>query len=382
MKLFKKIFRIFLLVLVLTVFIGTAVYLYMKSHEEPVVYKTDTPFFTDIIKKTVATGSIVPRKEIAIKPRVSGIIEELYVESGQRIRSGQLIAKIRIIPNMVNLNNAESTVNRSDINLQETQKTHDRQEKLYKDGVIGEAEYIQSQTKLKLAKEERESAENNLDLVKQGASKKSGQVSNLVYATADGIVLDIPVKKGASVIESNNFNEGTTIASIADMSDLMFKGNIDESETGKLREGMDINIIIAALEGQVFKAKLDYISPKGVDVQGSIQFEIRASIKENKGSRIRAGYSANADIVIAERKHVLAVKESNVIFNKDSSFVEIEKQIQVFEKRPIKTGLSDGINIEITEGLKAEDKIKMQEQKAGGMSGGGEGGAVVVTVAQ
>jgi HlyD family secretion protein len=361
----KRIFKIFLLAAMLVLFLGTGVYLYKKSDAAPVVFQTDTLFTATIIKKTVATGSIVPRKEIAVKPRVSGIVEDVYVQPGQIVKQGQLIAKIKIVPNIVNLNSAESSLSRAEINLTEADRELKRQEKLYKEQVISDAEYNQSLSKYKLAKEDKESADNNLQLVKDGASKKSGQVSNLIYATSDGMLLDVPVKKGNSVIESNNFNEGTTIATIADMNSLMFKGNIDESEAGKIKEGMDINIIIAAMEGQTFNAKLEYIAPKGTDVQGAIQFEVRAGVKQNAKNMIRAGYSANADIVLAKKENVTVIRESNLLFDKGKPYVEVEQTPQVFKKKMIKTGLSDGINIEIVEGLSKTDKIKQQENNKG-----------------
>lgn len=323
------------------------------------MFQTEQPYKTNIVKKTVANGSIVPKKEVSIKSRVSGIVEEIYVEPGQIIKSGQLISKIKIIPNMVSLNQAETEATKARINFAEAEKEFRRQEALYKNQVIPETDYNQYYLRYKLTKEELDAAENNLDLIREGASKKKGQTSNLIYSTSDGMILDVPVKTGSSVIESNNFNEGTTIATIADMNALMFKGNINESEVGKIKEGMDINIIVGAIEGITLKTKLEYISPKGTEVQGSIQFEVRANIKQEGKTMIRAGYSANAEIVLDKKDSVIAISEKNVRFNKDSSFVEIEKAPQIFERKLIKTGLSDGINIEVISGLTKKDKIKV-----------------------
>lgn len=357
----KNIFRISIAVFILAAFVGTLVYLYQRSQASEVVFETEEIQYRDLVKKTMATGSISPKREVAIKSRVSGIVDELYVEPGEVIKAGQLIAKIRIIPNIINLNNAQAQLERSMITFQETEKEYRRQEKMYKEKVISETEFLQSATKYKLAAADKESAENNLQLVKNGASKKAGQVSNLIYTTSEGTVLDVPVKKGSSVIESNNFNEGTTICSVANMLQLQFKGNIDESEAGKIHEGMPLNILIGAVEGKVIPATLDYIAPKGTEVNGSIQFEVRASIKPELALGMRAGYSANAEIVLASRKHVLSISEGNLKVNNDSTYVERQKGIQKFDKLQIKTGLSDGLYIEVIQGLKAGDKIKKLE---------------------
>jgi HlyD family secretion protein len=358
----KKLITISVLVLTLTVFIGTAVYLYSKAEEPPVVYATTMPFISSIVKKTVATGSIVPRKEINIKSQVSGIVEKIYTEPGKRISVGEVIAEIRLIPNLVNLNNAEAMLKKAEINLQESKSEFERLEKLYKQSIIADAEYKRGLRDYKLAKEEFESAENNLELVRKGASKKAGQ-SNIVRSTVNGMIIDLPVKEGNSVIESNTFNEGTTIAVVADMNNMIFQGKVNESEVGKIREGMELLLSIGAMEKDTLKARLEYISPKGLEEKGAIQFQVKAAVIPKKSSFIRAGYSANADIVLDKREKVLSLQEKNIIFRGDSVFVEVETRQQSFEKRVITTGLSDGINIEILSGLTAKDKVKVQETR-------------------
>jgi len=358
----KRVLKIAFLIIIAISFVWTIFFLYKKSQPKPIVFETKTPFITNVIKKTVATGSIVPRKEIEIKPKVSGIIEEMYVEPGKKIKKGDLIAKIKIIPDMINLNNAESRVNKAKISLDDVKKNYDRQKQLYDQKVIPESEFQNSQTQYKTAKEELQTSEDNLDLIKEGVVKRSGQATNtLITSTIEGMVLDVPVEVGNSVIESNTFNAGTTIALVADMGEMIFKGKVDESEVGKLKEGMNLLLYIGAIQNETFKAKLEYVAPKGTLENGAIQFEIKAAINLTPGFFIRAGYSANADIVLSRRDSVLALEESLLILSHDSAFVEIETKPNVYTKKLIKTGLSDGINIEILDGLKKTDKIKVQQ---------------------
>lgn len=360
----KAFFRILLIVVIVGVFGGTIYYLYGKSKQKPVVFETTTAFQTDIVKKTVATGKVVPRQEIDIKPQVSGIIEQIYVEPGQKIKAGDLIARVKIIPNMLNLANAESRVNRAQISLQDTKRAFERQRELFEKGVVAEAEFQQYEMTYLNAMEELQAAENNLQLIRDGVAKSQGTASNtLIRSTISGMILKVPVEVGNSVIETNNFNEGTTIATIADMSEMIFKGKVDESEVGNIHEGMNLILTIGAIDNMQFDAKLEHISPRGVEESGAVQFEIRAAVSLKSDVFIRAGYSANADIVLDSRSNVLALKESLLLFDKDSAYVEVETAPQVFERRDIKLGLSDGLNVEILSGLSADDKVKVQNGK-------------------
>ncbi len=357
----KKIFRILGIVVLVGAFLGTMFFLYNKSKKKTEAYETKNPFVSNVILKTVATGSVVPRYEIQIKPQVSGIIDELFIEAGDRITKGQVLARIKIIPDMVTLNSAETRLNRAKINFEDTKIDYDRQSKLYDKKVVSYVEYKNAKVAYDSAKEELSAAENNLELIKNGVTKNTENATNtLVRSTIDGMVLAVPVKEGNSVIQANTFNDGTTIASVADMKDIVFEGKIDETEVGKIKEGMPIELEIGAIEKQKFDAVLEYISPKGVEENGAIQFEIKANVQLKEGQFIRAGYSANASIVLERRDSVMVIPEGMLKFEKDSSYVEIllTEPEQSFEKRFVKTGLSDGINIEITEGLKMDDKVK------------------------
>ena len=356
----KKFIKIVILILFLGAFVGTIYYLYQKSEEEPIIYKTEKPFVSTIIDKTVATGSVIPRKEIEIKPQVSGIITELYVEAGDEVKKGDKIARIKIIPNMVSLNSAETRVDNAKINLQDVKIQYDRQKKLFDKGVISERDFQQIKYSYQRAESEVKAAENNLQLIREGTTKDSGKQTNtIVVSTIAGTILDVPVEEGFSVTETNNFNAGTTIATVADMGDMIFKGKVDESEVGKIKEGMPLILTIGALENTTFNATLKYISPKGVKENGAIQFEIKADVIQNDSVYIRAGYSANADIVLHRADSVLTIRESLLQFEDGKPYVEVEVDSMKYEKRTIQTGLSDGINVEVKSGVKPDDEIKI-----------------------
>ena len=361
-------------------FFGTGYYLYAKSSKKPTIYLTEAPFKTAIIKKTVATGSIVPRMEVAIKSQVSGVVDQLFVEPGDHVKSGDVLAKIRLIPDVVQLNNAQTSLKTAMINLDNSRREYERKKALFESKLISSTEYNSALLDFELKQQSVESAESNLALIKEGASKKSGTVSNIIRSTIDGMVLDTPVKEGSFITETNTFNAGTTIVSVANMNEMIFQGKVDESEVGKLVVGMPLDMQVGALERESFRADLEYISPKGIEEEGAIKFEIRAAVKLKDNVFLRAGYSSNADIILDRRENVLAINESNLIFKRGKAHVEVETAEQVFELREIKTGLSDGINIEIISGLSESDKVKKPvtaepEQKRGeGRQGQGRRG--------
>jgi len=339
-------------------FLGTLGFLYEKSEAHPIAYKTASPFVTDIVKKAVVPGALVPRREIAIKAHVSGVIEKLLVEPGQPVKAGALIAKVRVMPNMVQVNAAEMQVRAAQIGLDSAGREADRFGRLYREGLVSQTELNQYELANRLRGAELDAAESNRDLMLQGSSKKSTRVANVVTATAGGTVLDVPVKEGSSVIEANPFNEGTTIATVADMGDLIFQGRVDESDVGKIREGMTVNVSVGALGSDHLDAKLEYIAPKGTDKDGSIGFEVKAALLQKDGVRIRDNYSATGDIILDQRTHVLSVSENWLEYDHNEPYVEVETAPERFERRRVELGLSDGLSVEILSGLSAAARVK------------------------
>lgn len=363
----KKFLKITLLVVLTAGIIGTFVFLWMKSRPKVVVYETVNAEITDLQKTTVATGKVEPRDEILIKPQISGIIDEVYKEAGQSIRKGEVIAKVKVIPELGQVNSAESRVRLAEINEKQAQTDFDRVEKLFKDKLISREDFEKSEVALKQARVEVQTAKDALEIIKEGITKNSASLSStLIRSTIDGLILDVPVKAGNSVIMSNTFNDGTTIATVANMNDLIFKGKIDETEVGRIHEGMPVKLTIGALQNLTFDAKLEYISPNGVEENGANQFEIKAAVSVPDSVQIRSGYSANAEIVLQRAQQTLAVPESVIEFNGDSTFVYVMTDSvpeQKFQRKPVTAGMSDGIKIEIKSGVTAKDKIRGAEKK-------------------
>lgn len=361
-RLVKKIKRIVLLSVVGLAVVGTFVFLWKKAQPEVTEYEIVTPERGTVETKTVATGNVEPRYEILIKPQISGIISEVLKEAGQRVTEGEIIAKVKVIPEMGQLNSAESRVNVARISLDQVESTHRRDEQLFKQGILTAEEFDVSKANYRKAKEELANAQSSLEIVRDGISRNTRSSSTTqIRSTITGMILNVPIKVGNSVIQSNSFNDGTTIASVANMNDMIFRGNVDETEIGKIREGMPIKLTVGALGTRTFDAVLEYVSPKGEEKNGAIQFEIKAAVSLPDTSFVRAGYSANAEIVLERAENVLTIPESTVEFHGDTAFVQVvkqEKPKQIFEKRLIKTGLSDGIKIEVKEGLTEKDKIR------------------------
>lgn len=354
----KRILKWLVLGVVAVLFIGTLVFLYRKSQEKPQVFQVDAPARMTIVKKTVATGKVIPRREIEVKSQVSGVVDKLYVTAGQTVKKGAVIARISLRPNMLNVNQAEAQLLSARTNLQRQATDLERYEKLREQRLISELDFNQYQTSYKLQQEAVQAAEDTLLLLRTGQTRNASTVSNMIPATIDGTVLDLPHKEGAFILETSTFQAGTTIATLADMNDMIFEGLVDESEVGKLKPGMELLLNIGALEGKPFKATLEYISPKGVTDQGAIKFTIRAAVTLDKELFLRSNYSANADIVLDKREDVLAINERNLLIEGEKTYVEVETAPQQFEKREITTGLSDGINMEVVSGLTPQEKIK------------------------
>lgn len=363
----KKVFRSILFGLLGVAILGTFYFLWKKSQPEKVVYEIVSPSMQDIIKKTLATGKIEPRDEVLIKPQISGIIVELYKEAGQRIKEGEPIAKVKVIPDMNQLNSAQTNLKQSEISLAQSKNDFERITKLHADKVISNEEFEKAVAAYETTKESVQAAKDNLEIVTEGISKRAGAFNNtVVRSTKTGMILDIPVKVGNSVILSNTFNDGTTIAAVADMSDMIFKGNIDETEVGRVREQMPITLTIGALQDYKFDAILEYISPKATEENGAILFEVKAAATIPDSVFIRAGYSANAEIILQRADAVLSVPENTIEFSADSAFVYVltsEKPEQTFDRTWVKTGLSDGLNIEIKEGITLDARLRANKKR-------------------
>lgn len=352
---------------ILFIFIGlivvlTFVFLWNKSRPEVVKYEILTPKRDTVENKTVATGKVEPRNEILIKPQISGIVSEVLKEAGETIKVGEVIAKVKVIPEMGQLNSAESRLRLAEISLKQVQTEYDRQVALFEKGVISKEEFDTAEANYKKAKEEKENAKDALDIVRNGISKKFESLSNTqIRSTITGTILDVPIKVGNSVIQANTFNDGTTIATVADMSDMIFKGKVDETEVGRIKEGMPLTLTIGALNSRTFSAVLEYVSPKGVEENGAVLFEIKAAAKIPEGVFVRAGYSANAELVLDRAANALTIPEGSIEFENDSAFVYVLQssgEKQEFEKKQVVAGLSDGIKVEIKEGLSEADEIR------------------------
>ena len=360
----KKILKIAALILLSLLVLWTFVFLWKKSKPKVKIYRIEQAQQATIEKKTVATGKVQPRNEILIKPQMSGIIAELYKEAGDKVQAGDVIAKIKVIPDMVTLSGAESRLSRAKLAFEQSKRNFERDSVLFYKDVISREEYETVRLQYGNDNEELKSARDNLSLVRDGMTASTTTTSNtLIRSTVTGTILDVPIKVGNSVIQSNNFNDGTTIASVADMTDMLFVGMIDETEVGKVSVGMPMEITIGAMQDESLTADLEYVSPKGIEESGAILFEMKAAMNIPSNVFIRAGYSANAEIILDRRENVLTIPESSVQFSGDTAFVYLvtKQEPQEFKRTPVKIGLSDGIKIEVTEGLKANENIRGNE---------------------
>ena len=354
----KKFGKILTIILVAAAFIGTFVYLFQRSRPQEEKYEELTPEMGTISKSTVVTGKIQPRDEVNVKAQISGIVAELYKEAGQTVQQNEVIAKLKVIPEMSQLSSAQSRVRLSEVNLKQAQTNYDREKKLFDQQLVSAEAFEQVAQALKQAKEEYNASVESLEIIRDGvsSSNKSGS-STLVRSSVSGLILDIPVKVGNTVINSNTFNDGTTIATVADMDDLIFDGNIDETEVGRLHLGLPVRITVGALQDVEFDAALEYIAPKATESGGTNLFEIKASVKVPEDVTIRSGYSANAEIELQRVENVLTIPESALQFDGEDTFVYI-LVAEGYERRDVVTGLSDGVNIEIKEGLALGEKVR------------------------
>jgi HlyD family secretion protein len=333
-----------------------------KNSKSPIQYETEKPFVTNIVKKTVATGKVIPLEEAEIKPKVSGIIEEIFVEEGAKVKVGDLIATIRVVPNVQSLNSAQGSVKTAQLRFENSQTLYNRNKSLFEKGVIPRQEFETAELNFESAKQDLSNAQNNLDIIKKGSAAGMGKTANtFVVAEISGTILEIPVRKGTQVIESNTFNAGTTIATIADMTKMIFEGKVDEAEVGKIKNGTVLEVSLGAIEKKKYPAKLNFIAPKGTEENGAVQFKIKGDVTLDDEFYVRAGYSANADIVLDQKDSILSIKEALLQFDKKTEmpYVEVKVGDQDFERHDVELGISDGINVEIISGVTADDEIKI-----------------------
>ena len=342
-------------------FIAVLIWFGKMNSKSPVQYDTEKPFKTNIVKKTVATGKVTPLEEVEIKPQISGIIDKIYVEEGALVEKGDLIAKVRVVPNEQALTGAKGRVSKAQLELNNSKIIYERNTKLYKSGVISQKEFENLELSYNQAKQDLKNAENDYQIIRRGYTGSGGSANTNIRATTSGMILEIPVKEGYQVIQSNNFNAGTTIASIADMTKMIFEGKVDEAEVGKIKNNTELEITLGAIDDKKFPAKLNFIAPKGTEESGAVQFTIKADVQLDKDYYLRAGYSANAEIILEQRDSVLSIREALLKFDKetDEPYVEVKTGEQEFERKDIELGISDGINVEILSGLTKDDEIKI-----------------------
>ena len=332
-----------------------------SNAKEVIDYKIESPFYSTLDTKIVATGKLNPEEEIELKPQISGIIDEIFVEEGDLVKKGDLIARIRVVPNEQALVSAKSRINSLKLSFDNSQTVFNRNKTLFDKGVISKQDFENSELNLNQSKENYEQAQDDYQIIKQGSLSGGSSANTTIIAQIPGTILEIPVREGDQVIQSNNFNAGTTIATVADMSQMIFEGKVDESEVGKLEEGKKIIVVLGAINEKEFPAVLTFVAPKGIEQNGAVQFTIKADVDINSSTRIRAGYSANAEIELESKDSVLVIKEALLQFNRitEKPFVELLKENGRFQTKNIEIGLSDGINVEILEGIEEGDEIKV-----------------------
>ena len=357
----KKVTKYILITLLVFGVLFSAAYFAKTNSKSAITYKTETLFKTTIEKETVITGKVIPEDEVEVKPQIGGIIDRIFVEEGDKVTTGDLIARIKVVPNEQNLNAAQGRVKKAQISFATRKKDFDRNKSLYEKGIISNADFIANELLFNQAKQDVLNAESDLKIIKEGSIGGSNAANTDIRATVPGTVLEIPVKEGDQVIESNSFNAGTTIAAIADLGKMIFEGKVDETEVASLRVGIPLKVSLGAIEDQELDATLQFIAPKGSEEQGAVQFKIEADMVLNDSIFVRAGYSANASIVLDRKEDAFALREALVQFDRKTQdpFVEVMTGDQKFERRDVKLGISDGVNVEILKGVSEEDQVKV-----------------------
>ncbi|MBT3281464.1 efflux RND transporter periplasmic adaptor subunit [Flavobacteriaceae bacterium] len=349
-----------IIVLILGLLFAIA-YFVRTNSTSAIEYDTTTAFTSSIQKTSVVTGTVIPEDEVEIKPQLNGIISEIMVEEGDMVNNGDLIAIIKVVPDERSVYGAQSQVNAAELNVNNAERQMQRAEELFSKQIISQQEYEDAELRFNTAKENLQAAQNDLEIIRKGSVSGSSTANTNIRATITGTILEIPIKLGDQVIAANSFNSGSTVAIIADLNKMIFEGQVDEAEVGKLEVGQDLNVSMAAIPDKEFQAKLKFIAPKGTEAGGAVQFKIEADLTLDESSFIRAGYSANGTLVVDNRQDIMVIAEALLQFDRRTSeaYVEVETSSQNFERRDITVGLSDGIKVEILAGLEITDKIKI-----------------------
>ena len=367
----NKIVRYSLIAFILFGVLFAAAYFIKSNSTASITYETKTALITSIEKKTVATGKVIPEDEVEVKPQVQGILESLFVEEGDFVQEGQLLAKIKVVADEGQLNSAKGRLANAKIVLKNSEIEYKRNKSLFEKEIISQQEFQTAELNYNRAKQDVNNAQSDYEIIKLGSAGGSASANTNVRATVSGTVLELPVKEGGQVIASNAFNAGTTIAIIADLKKMIFEGKVDEAEVGKMKIGMPLDVSLAAIQDKTFDAKLKFIAPKGNEEQGAVQFKIEGDVTLDDDFFVRAGYSANAALVLERKDSILALPEALLQFDKttEQAYVEIQVGEQKFERKDIEIGISDGINVEVISGITLEDKIKVwnktEEKKIG-----------------
>ncbi|WP_396602270.1 efflux RND transporter periplasmic adaptor subunit [Algibacter sp. R77976] len=357
----NKTVKIILVLVAIIALVFVLKYFKDANSKDVVDFKVEEPFYSSINTKAVATGKLNPEEEIELKPQISGIVDKILVEEGDKVKKGDLIATIRVVPNEQSLVASKSRIATAKLSFDNAKVLYTRNKTLFEKGVISQQDFENSELSFNQSKESLAQAQNDYQIIKRGSISGGSSANTNIVAQIPGTILEIPVREGDQVIQSNNFNAGTTIATIADMSLMIFEGKLDEAEVGKVQEGRDIKVVLGAINDREFPAKLTFVAPKGIEENGAVQFTIKADVTIDSLTNIRAGYSANAEIDIENKDSVLVIREALLQYNRitEKPFVEIMTGDNKFEKEDVELGLSDGINVEITEGVEEGDKIKV-----------------------
>ncbi|MBT4709715.1 MAG: efflux RND transporter periplasmic adaptor subunit [Flavobacteriaceae bacterium] len=349
-----------IILLILGILFASAFFIKSNS-KSSIVYDTQTLITTTIEEKIVATGKVLPEDEVNIVPQIAGIIQEIYVEEGDEIFAGDLIARIKVVPNEQTLNSAEGRVKNAQIVMKNSKIEFERNKALYKKEIISEQEYNSSELRYNQDMQNLSNTKSDLQIIKLGSSGGSSITNTNIRATVSGTILEIPVEEGDQVIQANTFNAGTIIATIADLNQMIFEGQVDEGEVGKLKVGMPLAVTLGAIENKEYEAKLRLIAPKGTEVAGAIQFKIEGEVYLDDEYVVRAGYSANASIITDKKSDITAISEALLQYDSKTKnpYVEIETSSQKFVRRDVELGISDGVNAELLSGVKKSDKIKV-----------------------